>query len=156
MRVNHLNIVVADVDRSLAFYVGLLGMQVTFETELIGEWIDTVVGLTGAHARCVFVQPTGGGCRLELLQYIYPPGVTVEPNRIANTLGLRHFALDVNDLDALHRRLTAAGVEAISAPVTVPFRLMEGIQKRLCYLRDPDGVIVEICEYTSVRKEDDR
>ena len=151
MRVNHLNIVVADRERSLAFYVGLLGMKITFETELVGEWIDTVVGLPGARAHCVFVQPVGGGCRLELLQYVTPEGETLPANRLANTLGLRHFALDVDDLEAVYSRLTSAGVEAISPPVTVPFRLMDGIQKRLCYLRDPDGVIVEICEHKAVQ-----
>ncbi|MDX1933221.1 MAG: VOC family protein [Capsulimonadales bacterium] len=147
MRVNHLNIVVSDMERSLAFYVGLLGMRITFETELSGEWIDTVVGLAGVRARCVFVQPEGGGCRFELLQYIEPSGAAIPENRLAHTLGLRHLAVEVNDLDADYARLTAAGVEAISAPVTVPFRLMDGIRKRLCYLRDPDGVIVEICEH---------
>jgi glyoxylase I family protein len=147
MHVNHLNIVVADMERSLAFYVGLLGMRVTFETELVGDWISEVVGLSGAVARCVFCQPEGGGARLELLEYRRPAGVAFPENRLANTLGLRHFALEVDDLDAWYTRLTAAGVEAVSAPVTVPFRIVDGIQKRLCYLRDPDGVIVELCEH---------
>ena len=31
MRVNHVNIVVTNMERSLAFYVGLLKMRVTFE-----------------------------------------------------------------------------------------------------------------------------
>jgi catechol 2,3-dioxygenase-like lactoylglutathione lyase family enzyme len=152
MRVNHLNIVVKDMERSLAFYVGLLGMRVTFETELVGEWIDRVVGLPGVHARCVFVQPDGGGCRLELLQYSLPAGAECPANSIANTPGLRHFALDVDHLDATFQRLTAVGVTALSPPVTVPFRLIDGIQKRLCYLQDPDGVIVEICEHSIVGK----
>jgi catechol 2,3-dioxygenase-like lactoylglutathione lyase family enzyme len=42
MHVNHVNVVVADMERSLAFYVGLLGMRVTFETHLTGDWIDEV------------------------------------------------------------------------------------------------------------------
>lgn len=151
MRVNHLNIVVSDMERSLAFYVNLLGMRITFETELTGEWIDTVVGLKGAFARCVFVQPTGGGCRIELLEYKTPLGSSAGINTIANTLGLRHLALDVDNLDATYERLTAAGVPAISSPVTVPFRIVDGIQKRLCYLQDPDGVIVEICEHLTVK-----
>jgi glyoxylase I family protein len=147
MSVNHLNLVVADIDRAVDFYVGLLGMRQTFEVVLEGEWISTVVGLEGAVARCVVVQPQKGGCRLELLQYLAPPGATFPENALANTLGLRHFALDVADLDAEYARLSGAGVTFVSSPVTVPFRLVDGIQKRLCYLRDPDGVIVELCEH---------
>jgi glyoxylase I family protein len=134
MHVNHVNVVVADMERSLAFYVGLLGMRVTFETHLTGDWIDEVVGLTGVSARCVFCQPEGGG------------------NALANTHGLRHVALEVDDLNAWYAKLTAAGVEAVSPPVTVPFRIVDGIQKRLCYLRDPDGVIIELCEHLSVKE----
>jgi catechol 2,3-dioxygenase-like lactoylglutathione lyase family enzyme len=148
--INHINLVVADLERTLAFYVRVLGMRVTFEVDLEGEWIETVVGIPGARARCAFVMPSKGGCRIELLQYITPKGDAVLKNSLANTLGLRHFALDVDDLEAWHAKLTAAGVTPISAPVTVPFRLVDGVQKRLFYCHDPDGVIVEFCDYEPV------
>jgi glyoxylase I family protein len=147
MTINHLNIVVADMQRSLAFYVGLLGMRQTFAIDLDGDWIADVTGLSGARARCIFVVPSSGGCRLELLQYLNPEGIAVAPNTLPNTPGLRHFALEVDDLDGWFQKLTTAGVSFISPPVTVPFRLVEGIQKRLCYCHDPDGVIVELCEH---------
>jgi catechol 2,3-dioxygenase-like lactoylglutathione lyase family enzyme len=147
MRVNHVNIVVADMERSLALYAGLLGMRVTFDTELRGNWIEAVSGLSGVSARCVFCQPSGGGCRFELLEFRTPAGATLEANSFANTGGLRHVALEVDDLDRLYERLVAAGVSAVSPPVTVPFRIVDGLQKRLCYVYDPDGVIVELCEY---------
>ncbi len=146
MRVNHVNIVVADMERSLAFYVGLLGMRVTFEAELTGEWIETVAGLPAVSARCVFCQPSGGGTRFELLQYRTPPGQFLPEASLANTPGLRHVALEVDDLDALYARLHAAGVPFVSPPVAVPFSVV-GVRKRLCYLRDPDGALVEIAEY---------
>ena len=146
MRVDHVNIVVADMERSLAFYRDLLGMQVTFEADLTGDWIETVSGLPGVWARCVFCRPPGGGMRFELLQYQTPPGLSLPENSLANTLGLRHVALEVDDLDSLYARLHAAGVPFVSGPVTVPFSVA-GVRKRLCYMRDPDGVLVEIAEY---------
>lgn len=146
MRVDHVNIVVADMERSLTFYVGLLGMQVTFEAELTGDWIETVTGLPGVSARCVFCRPSGGGARFELLHYRTPPGAARAADSVANTPGLRHVALEVDDLDGLHARLLAAGVPFISGPVAVPFSL-PGVRKRLCYLRDPDGALVELAEY---------
>jgi glyoxylase I family protein len=149
MRVNHINIVVADMERSLAFYVGLLRMRVTFERTLEGEWIEKVAGLPGISARCVFCQPDGGGARFELLEYQAPPGVSLPEDSLANTLGLRHIALEVDDLDALYERLVAAGVRFVSEPVTVPF-IVVGVRKRLCYLLDPDGVIVELGSYERI------
>ena len=113
--------------RSLAFYADLLEMTVTFDVELTGEWIETVTGLPGASARCVFCQPTGGGPRFELLQFQSPSGVALPENSLAHTLGLRHVALEVNDLDALYARLVAAGIPFVSPPVTVPFSVT-GVQ----------------------------
>ena len=147
MRVNHVNVVVSDMEQSLAFYVGLLGMRITFETDLTGDWIETVSGLPNVSARCVFCQPPGGGTRFELLQYRTPPGQDLPAAAgLANTLGLRHVALEVDELDALYARLTQAGVPSVSPPISVPFSLT-GVRKRLCYLRDPDGALVEIAEY---------
>lgn len=148
MRVNHINIVVSDMDRSLAFYVGLLQMRVTFEVDLEGAWIEAVTGLPGANARCVFCQPAGGGARFELLEYRAPQGVALPAASLANTPGLRHVALEVDDLEAVYARLSASGVPFISPPVTVPFTVVGNIRKRLCYCLDPDGVIVEFGSYT--------
>lgn len=147
MRVDHVNIVVGDMERSLAFYRDLLEMRVTFEADLTGEWIAMVAGLPTVFARCVFCEPPGGGARFELLEYRTPPGIGRPEDSVANSLGLRHVALEVDDLDGLYARLTSAGVPFVSGPVTVPFSVA-GVRKRLCYMRDPDGTLVEIAEYT--------
>ena len=144
-RLHHINIVVTDMDRSLAFYCGLLGMRATFDIELEGQWIETVVGLPGATARCVFVQPDSGGGRIELLQYHFPLAESFAGNSQPHTPGLRHLAIEVDDLDELLTRLRAAGVPVFSDPVRVPFQLVDGIRKSLLYTLDPDGVIVEFC-----------
>ncbi|MBV9849927.1 MAG: VOC family protein [Armatimonadetes bacterium] len=145
-RIDHINIVVADMARSRAFYADLLGMAVTFEAELTGEWIETVTGLRGISAHCVWCQPPDGQMRLELLQYRTPPGVCLPQDSLANTQGLRHFALDVDDIQGWHARLSAAGVPFVSAPLPVPFPVAGG-EKWICYGHDPDGVLIELAEY---------
>ncbi len=72
MRIDHINIVVQDMERSIAFYGGLLGMEQTFDTMLDGEWIDKVTGLAHLQARCVFFSLRGQDMRIELLQYFKP------------------------------------------------------------------------------------
>jgi catechol 2,3-dioxygenase-like lactoylglutathione lyase family enzyme len=148
LRVNHVNIVVADMERSLAFYVGLLGMRATFEVELEGAWIEQVTGLVGVSARCVFCQPPGGGVRFELLEYRRPAGESGRAaDSVPSTVGLRHVAFEVEDVAAEYERLTAAGVRFVSPPITVPFGVAGDIRKRLCYALDPDGVLVEFADY---------
>lgn len=144
--IDHINIVVADLERSLAFYVGLLGMEQTFAAELTGEWIATLSGLPGASARCAFCSTPGGGTRLELLEYRTPAGTACAENSLPHTQGLRHLALAVDDLEAWYLRLSETGVRFVSAPVTVPFAV-GGMQKRLCYCGDPDGTLVELASY---------
>ncbi len=148
LRVNHVNIVVADMERSLAFYVGLLGLRATFEIELEGAWIEQVTGLAGVSARCVFCQPADGGVRFELLEYRRPEGERARAaNSVPSTGGLRHVAFEVDDVAAEYERLMAAGVRFVSPPVTVPFGVAGDIRKRLCYALDPDGVLVEFADY---------
>ncbi len=145
-RLDHVNIVVVDLERSLDFYVGLLGMEQTFTGDLRGEWIETLAGLPGASALCAFCAPPGGGTRLELLEYRAPTGKSLPENSLANTAGVRHLALEVDDIEGWHARLSGAGVRFVSAPVTVPFAV-GGARKRLCYLHDPDGVLLELASY---------
>jgi glyoxylase I family protein len=148
-RLDHVNIVVADLERSLAFYVGHLGMEQTFAADLTGEWIATLSGLPEASARCAFCTMPGGGTRLELLEYRMPSGADLAENSLPHTRGVRHLALEVDDLDAWYARLSEAGIHFVSTPVAVPF-VVGGNRKRLCYCHDPDGVLVELASYEPV------
>ena len=146
-RIDHLNVVVTDMDRSIAFYTEALGLSRGFETVLEGGWIETVTGLPGARARCVFMEAEPGGARLELLQYLTPAGEALAPNRVPNTPGIRHVAFVVEDIDALHARLRERGCAPVGPPVEVPFQVGTQGKKRLFYFHDPDGTLLEAAEY---------
>jgi glyoxylase I family protein len=148
--IDHLNVVVADMARSLTFYCGVLGFTKTKEAQLSGDWIERIVGLKGVRAHAVFIELPGGGPRIELLNYETPAGVVLRENSRANTPGLRHFALRVSDVAAMAAKLRAAGAEVFSEPVRVPGGVVEfeaGATKTLVYFLDPDGVIIELAEY---------
>lgn len=148
--VDHINIVVSDLARSVQFYTELLGLTETRRAHLSGDWIDAIVGLQGVSAEVVYVQPRGGGPRLELIKYHAPAGICLPENAWPNTRGLRHIAFQVDDMDEIYTRLTAAGVTFVGPPVLVP----EGVvnhddgRKSLCYFHDPDGVVLELAAYT--------
>lgn len=55
-------------------------------------------------------------------------------------LGIRYFTVQVLDCDAAYRRLGAAGAQAAMAPINF------GALARICFMRDPDGNVIEISQ----------
>ncbi len=147
--IDHINLVVADLERSVAFYTGVLGFLKQREAFLEGEWIDRIVGLRGVRGRVAYVVAPAGEPRIELLCYEHPRGDPRAENSRANTIGLRHIALRVDDLAGMVARLRAAGVTLFSEPVRVPAGVVrhDAGEKSLVYFLDPDGVILELAEY---------
>lgn len=147
--VDHINIVVADLDASVHFYTALLGLKETRRAHLAGDWIEAIAGLKGVAADVVYVQPEGGGPRIELIHYIHPEGVEFPKNSLPNTRGLRHIAFQVDDMKTMYTRLVAAGVQFIGEPVTVPTGVVahDDGRKSLCYFYEPDGVALDLAAY---------
>jgi catechol 2,3-dioxygenase-like lactoylglutathione lyase family enzyme len=147
--IDHINIVVTDLGRSIAFYQDLLGFRETMRARLEGEWIESITGVKGVVADCVYLELPSGP-RLELLQFLSPAiGEPLAPNSLPNTLGLRHMAFRVDDIDAEYQRLEGLGVRFVGPPQAVPTGLVKHStgRKRLCYFHDPDGVLLEIAEF---------
>jgi catechol 2,3-dioxygenase-like lactoylglutathione lyase family enzyme len=83
--------------------------------------------------------PDGHG-RLELVKFHSPSVLGGDRHAPANTLGLRHLAIAVDDIDAVIARLRARGAELVGEVENY-----EDIY-RLCYVRGPEGIIVELAE----------
>ncbi len=142
---DHVNIVVAEVDRSVAFYSRLLGLRVIMDRVLDGPWFESLAGQAGARARCVILDAPGGGCRVELLRFEGADGRPLPANSRPATAGLRHVAVRVDDLGS-RLAILAAEFDQAATPVEVPADIVTG-GKRMAYVRDPDGTIVELAEY---------
>ena len=97
-RFDHVGITVADLDAVTAFFVGL-GLEVEGRTFVEGEFLDTVCGNPGSRTEIVMLKPPpGDGTRLELSSFVRPSSVPGSPAAMANELGLRNVAFEVNDL----------------------------------------------------------
>lgn len=139
---DHVNVVVTDMERSIRFYSALFGLGIVMDRPLSGDWFERVTGLDDAKARCVILATPDGTCRIELLQFEarQPTEAT-----LPSTPGLRHLALRVDDLGACLETLHRQFGQTVTA-TQVPDHIIRG-GKAMCYIRDPDGAIIELCQY---------
>ncbi len=143
-RIHHAGVTVADVERSLRFYRDLLGLKVVEDVRLTSREVAALLGTDELDLHLVNLD-TGDGRILELLQYARPAGSRIDYT--SRDPGSGHIALAVQDLDAIAAGIAAAGGAVISRhPVTASDA--EGIfaHARLLYVRDPDGMILELVE----------
>src|SRR4051812_31595346 len=107
-RFDHIGITVADLDAVTAFFVGL-GLEVEGRTFVEGEFLDTVCGIPDSRTEIVMLRPPDGGTRLELATFVRPDHTPGSPDAMANELGLRNVAFEVDDLQAILDRLATDG-----------------------------------------------
>jgi catechol 2,3-dioxygenase-like lactoylglutathione lyase family enzyme len=140
---HHVGITVADLERSLEFYVGILGLELAGgPTEIFDdENLGPAVGVPGARLRCALLR-LGDGL-LELLQY-HAPASPVETPLPQNALGAQHVAFAVDDVHACKQALEAQGVEFLADVTVVDDGPLAGW--RWVYFRDPDGNALELVE----------
>lgn len=139
--IDHINIVVSDLDKSIAFYE-LLGFELEGRGMLEGEWICATVGLPDVRAEYAKMAIPGRETALELLKYYSPPGGADPENGVPNRIGLRHMAFKVDDIEEVIRRLKGEGVEFFS-----DIQEYKPADKKLVYFLGPDDVILELAEY---------
>jgi catechol 2,3-dioxygenase-like lactoylglutathione lyase family enzyme len=140
--VHHTCITVSDLDRSVAFYRDVLGLELvmTEESERSGD--DRSKGLGVAKAKVKLAVLRAGTAQVELIEYVTAKG---RPNdRNNNDSGAMHIAFQVKDIDKAYEQMLEQGVRFTSPPLTVPAGPMEGW--RWTYLYDPDGVSLELLQ----------
>ena len=151
-QLDHVNLVVDDLEAMVHFYRDVLKMAVAKTATIRGEWIGRIVGLSNVEADVVYLELPAGP-RLELLKYRSPEGPRPPGGDQANAKGLRHLAFRVDDVDRTVESLRAAGVRFFSDVHRVPDSQVTyagGVRKRLVYFLDPEGNILELCEYRAV------
>ena len=138
-RMDHVGIVVDDLVAATEFFIEL-GLELQDQGTVEGRWVDRVVGLDGVRSEIAMLQTPDGHGRLELVKFHAPPGPGGDGYAPANTPGLRHVTFAVDDIDAVVAGLRARGAELVGEVEDY-----EDIY-RLCYVRGPEGNIVELAE----------
>ncbi len=139
----HAGVSVADLDRSLEFYVGALGLEIDAERTATEQYLRDMHGLPFTAVRMAFLRVPNSTTQIELLEY---QGVPRSPVRaLPCEPGHGHVCFLVDDIDELATRLRAAGYRARSA---APVEITAGPNRgaRAIYFEDPDGHPIEFIQ----------
>jgi catechol 2,3-dioxygenase-like lactoylglutathione lyase family enzyme len=136
---DHVGVVVEDLAAAKAFFFQL-GLEVQGEGQVEGDWVDRIVGLEGIEVEFAMMETPDGHGRLELVKFHAPPSPAGDRKAPANTPGIRHLTFAVDDIDAVVARLQAHGAELVGEVVRYQDSYM------LCYIRGPEGIIIELAE----------
>lgn len=138
---NHTSFTVSDLDRLLGFFRDALGFEVTSKAGRDAAAIAHITGVPEADVHIAYVRAPGHS--LELIQYLAPADRSrVEPRPC--DVGFAHVAFDVTDIDAAIAAAEPHQVRPIGAPHVIDKGPNKGA--RVAYLRDPDGITIELIE----------
>lgn len=141
---NHMGLTVANIERSLDFYCGKLGLPYPAEDMIFfieGTWLSNLVGHPAPRIRVAFVSLDHGV--FELLEYQRP-----EKRELTATLhnwdvGAAHLALNHDDIEAFYAQYRDT-IDFAGPPQTVEGGPYDGA--RVIYMKDPDGISVELVQ----------
>jgi lactoylglutathione lyase len=113
---------VRDLDRSVAFWAGVVGIPVQSRTEIPG-------------AKEVVLQAEVGGSRIQLAQH--------EANDAAIDMGTAVWKLyvDTDDCQAVYDKAIAAGCESVTPP-----QQLDRWPVTVAFIKDPDGYLIEFVQ----------
>ena len=118
---DHVSIVVDDLAAATTFFVEL-GLKLQGEGLVEGGWVDRVVGLEGIRADIAMLETPDGQGRLELVKFHSPTVRGGDRHAPANTPGSAELVGEVGNYEDIYR---------------------------LCYVRGPEGIIVELAQQIS-------
>ena len=149
LHTGHFSPIVADLDRTAAFYRDVLGLEIATEPASTWDaepWLRRLHGTPDAAIRFATAKIPGVSWGVEMVEFKDPHRHAARP-RVQDP-GACTVALAVRDLDVVFARLKRAGTPIISAGgVPVDFG-GGGTRYRAVIARDPDGHFVEVFQPT--------
>lgn len=137
--IDHIGINIENLEAAKTFFNDL-GFKVVGEMAMGGELVDRVTGLKDVNDDIVMLQAPDGKINIELVKYHHPVDEAGPHKNESNTLGLRHLCFEVEGLDELVATLLKKGHKLVGEVQTY-----ENMWK-LCYVRGPEGIILELAE----------
>lgn len=143
----HTGLTVSSLDSAIRFYVEGLGLVLRHRQTQDNEYTCALVGYDHARLHIAQLQfpdqpPPPSGHVIELVEYERPKGGRQLTENC--DAGAMHLAFAVDDIHEIARRLEDMGATFLSPPVEITAGINRG--GFACYLRDPDGVTLELLQ----------
>ena len=138
-RIDHVGIVVNDLPAMKAFFLEF-GLEMMGEAEVEGEWVERIIGLQNVKEDVAMLRTPDGEATIELVKFHSPLDEDGIKQPLSNTLGIRHIAFAVEDIEAIVSKLEKKGAELVGEIQTYEDSY------KLCYIRGPEGIILELAE----------
>jgi catechol 2,3-dioxygenase-like lactoylglutathione lyase family enzyme len=135
----HIGMVVEDLPAATEFFVQL-GLELLGEDKVEGDWVGRIIGLDDVRADIAMLRTPDGHTEVELSKFLSPASPEGDDHTPANAPGLRHISFIVDDIKTAVADLQARGTELVGG--------LENYRDTylLCYVRGPEGIIVELVE----------
>lgn len=146
-RMDHVSVNVEDMEAAKRFFVDGLGMEVVGEAEVGGDQVGRVIGLDNPLSNVLFVRTPDGHSQIELVRHLTAPDPLGPHAPASNRLGLIHICFEVEGLEGMLADLRSQGYDTIGT--------VENYQDvyLMCFVRGPEGIIVELDEDISAKKK---
>jgi catechol 2,3-dioxygenase-like lactoylglutathione lyase family enzyme len=135
----HVGLVVEDLAETVRFLT-LLGFDCGKPSVFSGEWIGRIIGLENVTVEVLMVRGPDGGDIFEVVRFRSPSAGAQDQAPAVNRPGMRHIAFTVDDLRGVVDRVREGGWETVGEIVDYESTFL------LCYVRGPEGLIVELAE----------
>lgn len=151
----HTGFSVSDINRSVQWYTDVLELELVHRQRGDNPYTRTLIGVHNAVIEVAqFRMPSVGTSPsthvLELIQYV--EGAAPEANVLSvNAVGTGHLAFVVTDIHERYERMSRAGARFVNPPVAITEGANAG--GYACYLRDPDGITLELLQFSPERMD---
>ena len=145
-RIYHVGLTVSDLDRSIAFYRDILGLEFQREIFMAGEETDRLFRMKDTKARVAYLNGSKAleAPPIELIQFLDNKVKKVKGNLFTTSISEVCFYTD--DIESVYNSLIENHVECLSEPQYFDFRANGFGESRAFYFRDPDGIILEMMQ----------
>lgn len=142
----HVGVTVTDMDRSIAFYRDVLGLEFQGEVVMQGKETDLLFAKKDCKVRVAYLNGSDHimAPPVELIQFV-SHHAEEDPSDLCKT-SISEICFRVSDIDAVYQHLLKNHVQCLSEPQFFDFTASGFGKSKALYFKDPDGIILELME----------
>ena len=145
-RIYHVGLTVSDLDKSIAFYRDILGLEFQGEIFMEGEETDKMFRKENCKARVAYLNGSKDleAPPVELIQFV-DNKIHKEQTDLFTT-SISELCFYTDDIDTIYKELIKNNVECLSEPQYFDFSSQGFSKSKAFYFKDPDGIILEMMQ----------